>query len=217
MIRRTTAPAPAPRRRRLALVGATLATATLLAACGEGSDSAEPSAAQTAPDGSTFNQADIDFATRMIPHHAQAVQMVVMAQGRDLDPEVAALMDQIRTAQVPEIEQMSDLLRAWDQPIPETSLDHANAHSPMEDMDHMSGMSGMPGMMSADAMGELDASDDRGFETMWLSMMVEHHEGAIEMAEEELETGANEEALALADDIVESQTAEIVTLEELAG
>uniref|UniRef100_UPI002B274D4C DUF305 domain-containing protein n=1 Tax=Nocardioides sp. TaxID=35761 RepID=UPI002B274D4C len=184
----------ASRRRHVAVAGAVLALSVALTACGGNTDSdtAEPGAVQTAVDGSRFSQADVDFTTQMVPHHAQAVQMVVMAQGRDIDPDISALMDQIRTAQVPEIEQMSDLLRAWDEPIPETSLDHANAHSPMEDMDDMPGMSGMPGMMSAEAMTDLDTSDDRRFEQMWLTMMIAHHEGAIEMATIETESGVNE-------------------------
>ena len=122
----------------VAVVG--LALAFGLNACG--GDEADPAATdtvRTASDGSEFNQADVDFATQMIPHHAQAVQMVVMAQGRTLDPEVATLMEDIRNAQVPEIETMTDWLSTWDEPVPETSLDHANAG-------HGDGMDGMDGM-----------------------------------------------------------------------
>jgi uncharacterized protein (DUF305 family) len=198
-------------RRTLALAAALLATVTV-SACGGTDDAAgPPSAVQTATDGSTFNQADVDFATRMIPHHAQAVQMVVMAQGRDLDPEVAALMEQIRSAQVPEIESMSDWLSSWGEPVPETSLDHSNAGGDMMDMD----MGDMSGMMTADQMGALESATGSGFQDMWLTMMVAHHEGAIEKAAVEVEEGTNADATALAADIIESQTAEIDTIEEL--
>ncbi len=174
----------------------------------------------TAADGSTFNQADVDFATEMMPHHAQAVQMVVMAQGRELDPEVASLMDEIRTAQVPEIETMTDWLTAWDKPIPATSLDHSNAGEDMGDMSSgMEGMdlSSMPGMMSADRMGALEDASGSQFQEMWLQMMIEHHTGAIQMAQVEIDNGVNAEAIALAEGIVESQTAEITTMEGLLG
>lgn len=203
---------PATITTRLGFAAIVLATVSVLTGCGSDTGS-ETATVRTAADGSLFNQADVDFATRMMPHHAQAVQMVVMAQGRDIDPEVSALMDQIRTEQVPEIETMSDLLRAWDEPIPETSLDHANAHSPMEDMD---GMAAMPGMMSAEAMTDLESSDDRDFEEMWLAMMIAHHEGAIEMAATETEAGVNDEAVALAEQIIAAQTAEIEVLRALA-
>lgn len=198
-------------RRNIALAAALLAAVTV-SACGGTEDTDDtPSAVQTATDGSIFNQADVDFATQMIPHHAQAVQMVVIAQGRDLDPPVAALMEQIRSAQVPEIETMSDWLSAWGEPVPETSLDHSNAGENMEDMD----MGDMTGMMTADQMNALEAATGPTFQTMWLQMMVAHHEGAIEMAEVELEEGTNPDAIALATNIAESQTAEIDTIEGL--
>ena len=189
-----------------------------LTACG--GDDADPSAddVRTASDGSEFNQADVDFATRMIPHHAQAVQMVVMAQGRELDPEVASLMEDIRDAQVPEIETMSDWLVTWDEPVPETSLDHANAghgdgHG-AEEMD-MGEMGDMTGMMSTERMDDLDQAQGAAFQEMWIEMMTEHHEGAIEMAEAEVEDGHSPEATAMAEQIIESQTAEIETMQGL--
>lgn len=202
-------------RRRTAVVAALIAT-TAISACGNTEDDAagDPSAVSTAADGSTFNTADVDFATEMIPHHAQAVQMVVMAQGRELDPDVAALMDEIRTAQVPEIETMTDWLTAWDKPIPDTSLDHSNAGDDMGDMSSgMEDMGDMPGMMSAEQMGALEDSTGSRFQTMWLQMMISHHEGAIEMANLEIENGTNADAIALAQGIVESQTAEIKLME----
>ena len=206
-------------RRRAAVAAALLAT-TAVSACGNSDDDAAgaPTSVSTAADGSTFNQADVDFATEMMPHHAQAVQMVVMAQGRELDPAVATLMEGIRSAQVPEIETMTDWLTAWDKPVPDTSLDHSNAGDDMGDMSSgMEGtdMSDMPGMMSAEQMGALEDSTGSRFQTMWLEMMITHHEGAIEMAQVEIEDGANAEAVALAEEIVASQTAEIETMKGL--
>ena len=206
--------------RRTGLVAvAGLALTFGLTACG--GDDADPSAdsVSTASDGSEFNQADVDFATRMIPHHAQAVQMVVMAQGRELDPEVASLMEDIRDAQVPEIETMSDWLVTWGEPVPETSLDHANAGHDGDghggDGMDMSEMGDMPGMMDDERMDGLDRTQGSAFQEMWTEMMIEHHEGAIEMAEAEVEDGHNPEAIAMAEQIIESQTAEIETLQAL--
>lgn len=202
-----------------------------LAACGDdnmddhnmGGDSSmsgsEPGETQTASNGDVFNDADVQFATDMIQHHAQAVQMVVMTDGRQLDPEVAQLAEEIRAAQVPEIEQMTDWLSAWDQEIPETSLDHANAGHDMSEMSgSMEGMDGdMPGMMTAEDMDALENASDADFQDMWLEMMIEHHTGAVEMAETEQQNGANEDAKALAGTIVETQQAEISTMEGLLG
>ena len=210
----------ARRWRRPAGLAAALLAFTTLSACGDGADESDsPSAVSTAADGTTFNQADVDFATQMIPHHAQAVQMVQMAQGRDLDPAVAALMEQIRDAQVPEIETMTDWLVTWDEPIPETSVDHVNAgghggDSDAHGTDDMDGMD-MPGMMSDDEMSALDEASGREFQSMWLSMMEEHHEGAIEMARTEVAEGENPEVVVLAEGIVDGQTAEIERIDQL--
>ncbi|ANH40434.1 hypothetical protein I601_4038 [Nocardioides dokdonensis FR1436] len=213
-----------PFRLLLAIAAGLVVTATL---AGCGSDDAEPdagSSVRTAPDGSEFNDADVDFATEMIPHHAQAVEMVVMAQGRDLSPEVETLMADIRDAQVPEIQTMTGWLAAWDEPVPETGLDHANAGHPGDDdsqgSDDMgdSDMGDMGGsMMSEEQMQELRTAGDGDFEQMWLEMMTEHHEGAVEMAEQEIEDGLYPEAIDLAESVIESQNAEIETMQDLLG
>lgn len=45
--------------------------------------------------------------------------------------------------------------------------------------------------------------------------MIEHHQGAIDMAQEEIETGSNADALALAQTIIDAQTAEIATMHDI--
>lgn len=164
--------------------------------------------------GDGFNDADVSFATDMVQHHAQALAMVDLTLGRDLSPELAGLAEQIRQAQAPEIEQMVDWLEEWDQPVPETVRDHANAHG-----DDHGGTDetadDMPGMMSAEQMAALEEAPDGQFEDLWLSMMVEHHEGAVAMAEEVRATGESEETAALAADIIEAQEAEIEQMRAL--
>jgi len=146
----------------------------------------------------------------MIPHHAQALHMVDMAEGRDLTPEAEQLMADIEAAQTPEIEQMSRWLEEWDQPVPDTS-----GMGPMGgdmDMDHMGDM---VGAMSEEALAELEGAEGTVFERMWLQMMIEHHEGAIEMAEVELDEGEHAGTLDLAESIIESQRAEIELMESM--
>ncbi len=174
-------------------------------------------AAQTATNGDVFNDADVRFATDMIPHHAQAVQMVVLAQGRPLGPEVEAIANEIRDAQVPEIEAMTDWLTAWGEAVPETSLDHANAGHDMDDMGGTGdeAQEDMPGMMSQEDMDELADAADAEFQDLWLGMMIEHHTGAIEMAQAEQEDGEFADAMALAKTIEAGQQAEIATMEDL--
>lgn len=202
-----------------ALVALTIALAVPLAACGDDT-SQSPSDRRTAGNGDVYNDADVAFATEMIQHHAQALSMVDLADGRPLDPDVQQLTEDIRAAQGPEIETMTDWLTAWDQEIPPTMRDHSNAGHDMDgDMsDRMDGMdSDMPGMMSAEEMDELQDASDAEFQDMWLEMMIEHHEGAIEMAEDEQEDGEFADAIALAETIESSQQAEIATMEGLLG
>ncbi|QWF23713.1 DUF305 domain-containing protein [Nocardioides sp. LMS-CY] len=208
-------------RRTATALALTAALGVSLAACGDDADTADgPSGTRTATNGDVFNTADVSFATEMIQHHAQALSMVDLADGRPLDPEVQQLTEDIRAAQGPEIETMSDWLTAWDQEIPETMRDHSNAgHDMGGDMsDRMDGMdSDMPGMMSPDEMDELQDASNAAFQDLWLTMMIEHHQGAIEMARTEQEDGAFDEAVTLAETIASAQQQEIETMEGLLG
>jgi uncharacterized protein (DUF305 family) len=203
--------------RPLAAAALSVVLATGLVACGGEDEGLQPdSATSTAPNGDVYNSADVEFATQMIPHHAQAVQMAEMTRGRPLDPPVRRLVDRIREAQVPEVQQMSGWLTAWGEEVPATSLDHAHAHD-MGNMDDMEGADEMPGMMSADEMAALEQASDAEFQDRWLQMMVEHHQGAIEMAADEQEQGRFREAVRLAKGISASQAAEIDAMEKLLG
>lgn len=160
--------------------------------------------------GTGHNEADVAFATDMIPHHSQAQMMVDMTLGRDLDPRVRRLTEEIRTTQVAEIEKMADWLEDWGEPLPETPNSHTNAHGEGMKM-HLD----MPGAMSPQELRKLDGTRGDAFQDMWLRMMIEHHEGAIEMAEVEQEDGAFEPAVKMADKIERTQTAQIEQMEEL--
>jgi len=83
----------------------------------------------------------------------------------------------------------------------------------MPDMDDAD----MPGMMTADEMEALMNSSDVEFQDMFLEMMKEHHEGAIEMAETELAQGESPDAIDLAASVVTTQQAEIDQIDQLLG
>jgi len=185
------------------MFGALVLGLALVTACG-GDETTD------AGDAQGFNDADVQFATDMIPHHAQALEMVNLTIGRDLTPEVQELADQIMAAQTPEVEQMTAWLREWDQPVPETSLDHSG--DGMGDMDM-----GMPGMVSMEDMAALEEAPEAEFEPTFLTLMIGHHEGAIEMAEAELADGQNAEAKQLAEEIIDAQQREIEQMTELLG
>jgi len=188
--------------RKLAAALAAAAMTLTLSACGSDDSTSDPSAIQTADNGDVFNGADVTFAQDMIPHHAQAIEMVELTEGRSLDPEVEELADAIRSAQDPELETMSGWLTAWGEDVPDTSS------MDMGDMD-------MSGMMTSEDMAALATAPDTEFQDMWLSMMVEHHTGAIEMAQVEQADGEFADAITLAEEIESSQSEEIATMEQL--
>jgi uncharacterized protein (DUF305 family) len=166
--------------------------------------SASPSAT---PAVGAHNQADITFATDMIPHHRQAVQMADMALSQATNADVKTLAQAIKAAQDPEIVQMSGWLAGWQQPVPAASSSG------------MGGMGGMGqtgvGMMSDADMTSLGKATGAAFDRMWVSMMIRHHQGAVSMATTEESTGQNPDAKKLAQSIITSQTAQITQLAAL--
>jgi uncharacterized protein (DUF305 family) len=191
-------------RNLAALAGLALAGTVLLAACGD-DDTATGGGTTEGATTQVFNDADVAFAQGMIPHHQQAVEMAEMAARRAASDEVRQLASAIVAAQDPEIQTMTRWLQAWGEEIP----------TDMSSMDH-TGMD-MPGMMSDAEMQELEQATDVGFDRMFLQMMIEHHEGAIEMARTEQTEGQNRDAIALAKQIETAQTAEIATMRQLLG
>ena len=205
------------RTRALSAFALTLALGAGLTACG---DDTSDAAGQAEVSTTEHNDADVAFASDMITHHAQALSMVDLTLKRELDPEVQALAEDIRDAQGPEIETMADWLTKWGEDVPATMRDHVNSGHDMGDMsDTMDDMGhdDMPGMMTADEMNELEDAPDSDFQDMWLEMMIEHHEGAIEMAETEQADGQFKDAVDLAGQIIDAQKQEIETMKDLLG
>ena len=70
-------------------------------------------------------------------------------------------------------------------------------------------------MLTDEELDELEAADGTTGTTLFLEGMIEHHEGAIDMAEQHQEDGESDEALALSASIIETQAAEIERMQEL--
>jgi uncharacterized protein (DUF305 family) len=201
----------------------TAATTTLiiagvlgLAGCGDGNDhgsmpgmtpatqSGETPTGAATPTGE-HNDADVTFASQMIPHHQQAVQMANMAGYQATTPAVKQLATTIKAAQDPEIQQLTAWLTSWGKPVP----------SPIHGGHSMS--EPMAGMMTEDEMSDLGNARGGMFDRMWTQMMIKHHQGAVMMAKSEQTTGKNAAALALAKKIETAQNAEIATMQRLLG
>ncbi|MGW9133557.1 DUF305 domain-containing protein [Streptomyces sp. NPDC055681] len=195
--------------RRAAAVGVVAAGALLLSACSNngddmsGMDHGSGNSSATAEAESTdFNDADVTFAQMMIPHHEQALEMAELADGRASDAEVKDIAAKIEKAQDPEIKTMKGWLKSWNKPT---------AIESMAGMDHGSGA----GMMSDADMEHLKGMKGAEFDKMFAEMTIEHHNGAISMAQDEQKSGKNADAVKMAGDIVEGQSAEVKQLQSL--
>ena len=138
------------------------------------------------------------FAQMMIPHHSQAVDMSAYALTNTTNPEILALAKKISSAQQPEIDLMGDWLHQWG----------------VHDMGEMHSM-GSDGMLSEAQLAALKRAKDSAFDKLFLTGMIAHHQGAIAMAQEEIDNGKNSDAIQLAKNIITSQTAEIAEMKSL--
>jgi uncharacterized protein (DUF305 family) len=123
-----------------------------------------------------YTRADVHFMTGMIAHHAQAIVMAGWAPTHGAGSSVRALCERIVVSQQDEITTMQRWLRDRREAVPEAT---GAAHS-MPGMDH--GL--MPGMLTAAQMTQLDAARGAEFDRLFLTFMIQHHNGAIRMVEE---------------------------------
>lgn len=194
------------RTRILLITAGALATAGLLAGCtanstGMGNMPGMDHGAMPMTTPSAANStADVMFVQMMIPHHQQAIQMADTILGKQGIPQsVLDLATKIKAAQGPEITTMQGWLTAWGQPTSSAT----------------DGMGMGSGMMSDTDMQALDAATGTAAAKLFLTQMIAHHQGAITMARDELANGTDANAKALAQQIIDTQTAEIATMQSL--
>jgi uncharacterized protein (DUF305 family) len=192
---------------RTALLSAALIATFALTGCSSGNNtsgmdhgSATQGASSSVSNPGQFNDADVMFVQMMIPHHEQAIDMSDMVLNKKgISPEVTTLAKQIKAAQQPEIDLMNTWLEAWGRmKMPETSH-HSSAD----------------GTMTEEQMRELDEATGAEAQRLFLEGMIRHHQGAIKMAQAELASGENPDAIALAKNIAESQQKEVDTMTEV--
>ena len=186
---------------RRPLVAAALASAALMLA--------QPAAAQqhnmaamgpdhiTIPEGALYTVADVKFMQGMIAHHAQAIYMSRMAEAHGANPRLLRLATKIDQSQVAEIRIMQEWLRHNGQFAPDTSSWRTMA---------------MSGMLTEEQMKQLDAAKGVDFDRAFLTYMIQHHEGALQMVKDLFATaraGQEVDVNVFANDVVSVQTAEI--------
>ena len=191
------------RRARLTAV-AVAALGLVLAGCG-GSHDMDDMGMATPSGTSGASAADAMFAQMMIPHHEQAVEMSTLAETRASSPEIKELAAEIKGAQQPEIDQMTAWLEEWGMPV----------ISGMDAMDEHGGH-GMSGMLTDDQMQQLADAQGPEFDRLFAEFMILHHEGAIDMAEDVVDS-KDPRVAALAAAIISTQAEEIAQLRAFLG
>jgi uncharacterized protein (DUF305 family) len=143
---------------------------------------------------SEFNRADLMFMNMMIIHHDQAIEMAELAENRTENENILELSENISQAQTSENQKMSEWLR------------EAGFNRPMRG--HR-----MAGMATQQEMNELRQSQGREFDLLFSELMIEHHEGGIEMARAEVQNGKSEKVVELAQRMIEVQQEEVEKME----
>ncbi|MEV8180767.1 DUF305 domain-containing protein [Specibacter sp. NPDC078692] len=191
--------------RTLFVIPGILAAGLVLAGCSTGPVESTSPQSTTAPSVTEdSNSADVMFAQMMVPHHVQAVEMSDVILAKDgIDPRVITLAEEIKAAQQPEIDALNGMLKSWGMPQASTdgmAMDHGGS---------------MDGMMTEEDMAALDAATGTEASRRFLEQMIVHHEGAVEMAQIEVDSGTNPDAVAMAQAIIDTQNIEIETMREI--
>ena len=199
-----------PRTTLARTVAAAAALSAVLAGCSPAVDSTAPeeapaSAEAASPTEAEHNDADTTFAQMMIIHHEGAIEMAQLAMTKASTEDVRSLGERIAAAQGPEIDTMSGWLDAWAEDQPDEADMTGMGHSGME----------MDGMDQEAVMAELSGLTGPAMDRRFLELMIDHHRGAITMAEEQRTEGVNPDAIQLAGTIIDAQTAEITEMDNL--
>jgi len=192
----------------------------------------------------SFTEADIAFMQGMIHHHAQALEMVQLMEGRTNARDLIMLGKRIDISQKSEIKLMANWLKDAGAEVPMMArpgymsgnhASHANhaahAGSSMHSegasmrmsgsMEHAAGGGGhamMPGMLSHEQMQQLRDSEGTAFYRYWLTFMIQHHEGALAMVENLFSTpgaGQNQDVFHFASEVDIDQRIEILRMRQM--
>lgn len=155
---------------------------------------------------------DVDFMTGMIGHHLQAVLIAGWAPAHGASPTIRTLTERIVVGQNDEIAIMERWLRDHGETVPDLNASHAHD---MAGMDHTMLM---PGMLTAEQLAQLDQARGPEFDRLFLTFMIQHHQGALVMVDKLFGTqgaGENETVFRIASDIYADQSTEIDRMQKM--
>ena len=189
----------------------------IVSACGGSSRTPAATTAAPAPEMTAgkvtrpITRADVDFMTGMIAHHAQAVLIAGWAPTHEASPAIQRLCERVVVGQRDEIARMQRWLRDQGEPVPpgEATPDM------MPGMDHSAHM---PGMLTTEQLTQLNHATGSEFDRLFLTFMIQHHQGAIVMVDRLFATqgaGEEERTFRLASDVYADQTTEIDRMQKM--
>lgn len=197
-------------RVRIAIASLALTLATAVTP-----DAAAQTLPATAPSGKRHTAADVRFMRGMIAHHAQAIVMAAMAPTHGASAHVGLFARKVMVSQRDEIELMQDWLKDHGEAIadPNDAMAHHAMHKDMSASDHATLM---PGMLTTAQLAQLGQARDTTFDRLFLTFMIQHHEGALAMVATLFDTpgaGQTPEIFGFATGIDADQRAEIARMQ----
>jgi uncharacterized protein (DUF305 family) len=127
-----------------------------------------------------FTAADTLFIQGMIPHHNQALEMTALVADRTASSDVTLLAKRIELSQRDEISRMQ--LWLTERGVPTSGPNAGHNHDGL-----------MPGMLTAEQFGQLEQARDADFDRLFLTFMIQHHQGALAMVQELYASGGGHE------------------------
>ncbi len=194
------------------------AAALVAAIAGTGCGGTHRQAIQTAPQPAVavpanYTEADIQFMSHMIGHHAQALVMAGWAPTHGASSSVRTLAERIINSQQDEIATMQRWLRDRNQPVPDPRAPgmkmamHGAEHEML-----------MPGMLTEPQMKQLEAASGEEFDRLFLTFMIQHHRGAVTMVKDlfgSYGAAQDETVFKFASDVNVDQSTEIARMERM--
>jgi uncharacterized protein (DUF305 family) len=188
---------------RIAFVAVAACAIGLASACTSPDHHAATTSSAAGTEQADHNADDIAFAQSMVPHHEQAIEMAQMVPTNTENQQLVGLANQVISTQVPEVQALRVWLMQWQDASGHDPATHEGAP--------------MAGMVSEATMDKLRTLHGADFDRLWLMSMIDHHRGAIAMAQQEVARGKNPDVIYLAKSIVTAQQAEIDQMNRMLG
>ncbi len=162
--------------------------------------------------------ADVAFMQGMIHHHAQAIEMVALMDGRTNARDLIMLGKRIDISQQSEIKLMVNWLKERNEEVPMMQTMDGSDGNHAGHSGHDMSQPMMPGMLSAEQMQQLRDSEGTAFYRFWLGFMIQHHEGALTMVDELFSNpgaGQNQDIFHFASEVDIDQRIEILRMQQM--